>query len=374
MSSGELTPPPLPASALIPPRLAEWRADKPSEIRTQPALKCVICGSDGDVLYPFMRDRSFGAPGEWSLRCCPLSACGLIWLDPQPIPEDIGKAYQTYYTHDQPAPGTSLVRDTVYGVWNSYLRVRLGYKSGTGPAWRALFAPLALLHPGGLDELDSAAMYLRAPEGPAKVLDVGCGSGVLLARMKSLGWDAEGVEIDPGGVEAARARGVTVYQGQLADAQFPDNHFDAVHSAHVIEHVYDPVALLKECYRILKPGGTLVIITPNTASWGHRLFGRAWLNLDPPRHLILFNARTLRVAAETHGFELVRLNSTVRSAWVYGALSRRIYHTGRGEMSQLGKPFNLLYGMLFQLRERARRVFNCEAGDELLLIARKPAR
>ena len=323
------------------------------------------------MLYPFMRDRSFGASGEWSLRRCPLPACRLIWLDPQPIPEDIGKAYQTYYTHDQPAPGTSLIRDAVYGVWNSYLRVRFGYKTGTGPAWRTLFAPLALAHPGGMDELDSAAMYLRAPRGPAKVLDVGCGSGVLLARMKSLGWETEGVEIDPGGVEAARARGVTVHQGQLADAQFPDNHFDAVHSAHVIEHVYDPVALLKECYRILKPGGTLVIITPNTAGWGHRLFGRAWLNLDPPRHLILFNTSTLRVAAEKHGFEIVRLDSTVRSAWVYGALSRKIYRTGRGEMSQLGKPLNLIYGMLFQLRERARRVFNAEAGDELLLMARK---
>lgn len=342
------------------------------QIRTQPASKCFVCGTEGEVLYPFLRDRSFGAPGEWNLRRCPLSACGLIWLDPQPVPEDIGKAYATYYTHNQPAPGASLVRDSVYAVWNSYLRVRFGYRHGTGPAWRMLFAPLALLHPGGLDELDSAAMYLPAPTSPAKVLDVGCGSGVLVARMKSLGWDAEGVEIDPGGVEAARARGVTVHQGQLADAQFPDNHFDAVHSAHVIEHVYDPVALLRECFRILKPGGRLVIITPNTSSWGHRLFGRAWLNLDPPRHLILFNARTLQVAAEKQGFRIERLDSTVRSAWVYGALSWRIYRTGRGEMSQLGKPVSLAYGILFQLRERVRRWFSREAGDELLLIARKP--
>jgi 2-polyprenyl-3-methyl-5-hydroxy-6-metoxy-1,4-benzoquinol methylase len=265
-----------------------------------------------------------------------------------------------------------LVRDSVYAVWNSYLRVRFGYRQGAGPEWRTVFSPLALLHPGGLDELDSAAMYLPAPHGEAKVLDVGCGSGVLLARMKSLGWETEGVEIDPGGVEAARARGVTVHQGQLADAQFPDNHFDAVHSAHVIEHVYDPVALLRECFRILKPGGRLVVITPNTQGWGHRLFGRAWLNLDPPRHLILFNARTLRVAAEKQGFTIKRLDSTVRSAWVYGALSRRIYRTGRGEMSQLGKPVSLAYGILCQLRERVRRWFNREAGDELLLIARKP--
>ena len=343
-----------------------------SEIKTRSVPKCFVCGTEGESLYAGMHDRSFGAPGAWGLRRCPLSACGLIWLDPQPIEADLGKAYQTYYTHSQPAPGSSLIRDSVYAVWNSYLRVRLGYQHGTGPAWRAIFSPLALLHPGGRDELDSAAMYLRAPRAAAKVLDVGCGSGVLLARMKALGWDAAGVELDPGGVEAARARGVAVHQGQLADAKFPDNHFDAVHSAHVIEHVYDPVALIKECFRILKPGGRLVIITPNTASWGHRKFGRSWLNLDPPRHLILFNARTLRVAAEKQGFVIERLDSTVRSAWVYGALSRRIYRTGRGEMSALGKPINLLHGMRFQLGERLRKWFDRDAGDELLLLAHKP--
>ena len=343
----------------------------PVQINTQPAPNCFLCGTSGDVLYSGMRDRSFGAPGEWSERRCPNLNCGLVWLDPQPTPEDIGKAYRTYYTHNQPAPGASILRDAVYGVWNSYLRIRLGYKTGVGPAWRGMFSPLALLHPGGPDELDSAAMYLRAPIGPAHVLDVGCGSGVLLARMKSLGWEVQGVEVDPGGVAAARARGVTVHQGQLAEAKFPDNHFDAVHSAHVIEHVYDPVGLLRECFRILKPGGKLVFLTPNTASFGHHHFGNAWLNLDPPRHLILFNKATLRKAAEGQGFVVERLDSTVRSAWVYGTLSRLIRKTGRAEMSALGKPACLIHGILFQLRERIQKLFNSDAGDELLLIATK---
>jgi 2-polyprenyl-3-methyl-5-hydroxy-6-metoxy-1,4-benzoquinol methylase len=340
-------------------------------IKTEPAANCFLCGTAGDVLYSGMRDRSFGAPGEWSERRCANRNCGLIWLDPRPTPEDIGKAYQTYYTHNQPAPGSSIVRDAVYGVWNSYLRVRLGYRTGVGPAWRAIFSPLALLHPGGPDELDSAAMYLRAPFKPARVLDVGCGSGVLLARMKSLGWEVAGVEVDPGGVTAARARGVTVHQGQLADARFAENQFNAVHSAHVIEHVHDPVALLRECFRILKPGGKLVILTPNTGSFGHKHFGSAWLNLDPPRHLMLFNKATLRKAAEQQGFIVERLDSTVRSAWVYGTLGRLIARTGRGEMSALGKPACLVHGMLFQLRERFLKCFNPDAGDELLLIATK---
>ena len=113
-----------------------------TEIKTRPVPNCFLCGSAGEVLYSKMRDRNYSAPGEWSGRGCSKPGCGLIWLDPQPIEEDIGKAYQTYYTHNQPAPAPSFVRDAVYGVWRSYLGVRLGYSKGVGPAWRAIFAPL----------------------------------------------------------------------------------------------------------------------------------------------------------------------------------------------------------------------------------------
>jgi len=214
-------------------------------------------------------------------------------------------------------------------------------------------------------------MHLPAPAQSARVLDVGCGSGVLLARMQAFGWQVEGVEVDPDGVKAARARGVSVRLGTLEEQAFPENHFDAVHSAHVIEHVYDPLALLRECYRILKPGGTLVILTPNIGSSGHKKFGSAWLNLDPPRHLVLFSMANLRQAAEQAGFNNLRLDTTVRSAWVYGALSDCIRRTGRAEMSELGKPANLLRGIVYQLCQRRARRRDPDAGDELRLIAGK---
>lgn len=338
-------------------------------IRTQPAPRCVICGSGGHLIYMGLKDRSYAAPGEWSFRRCGDPGCGTLWLDPVPVPEDVGLAYQGYYTHNQPEPGPSLLRTVVYGTWHSYLGMRFGYTQGVGPAWAKLFAPLALLHPGGRDELDAAAMHLAAPGASARVLDVGCGSGVLLARMKSLGWDVEGVEVDPGGVEAGRKRGVSVRLGTVADQSFPEASFDAVHSAHVIEHVHDPISLLKECRRILKPGGQLVFLTPNVASWGHEVYGKAWLNLDPPRHLVLFTPASLRRAAEEAGLEVQRVDTSIRTAWVYAALSECIARTGRGEMSELGKASNILRGIRFQLRERCRMRSQPASGDELRLFA-----
>ncbi len=343
---------------------------EPSEIRTRPVRHCLLCGGSGPVIYPQMTDRLLARPGGWDWRKC--QTCGLVWLDPVPIEEDIGKAYQGYYTHRQPEPGARFVRDVCWGIWHSYLGKRFGYTQGIGPGWARWFAPLALLHPGGRAELDAAAMYLPAPKQPSRVLDVGCGSGVVLARMKGFGWEVEGVEPDPKAAEAARAKGVPVRVGTLEPQNFPANHFDAVHSAHVLEHVHDPVRLLQESYRVLKPGGTLVTITPNVESWGHRQFGAAWLMLDPPRHLSLFSRVTLRKAAEQVGFKVKILVTSPRNAWVYGLLSRSIRRTGRSDMSLLGKPANLLQGISYQLRQRRVLRHDAEAGDELLLIATKP--
>ena len=256
-------------------------------------------------------------------------------------------------------------------VWESYLRHRFGYARGASPAWTSLLWPLALLHPGGRAELDSAAMYLPAPKSPGRVLDVGCGAGVLLKRMHDLGWEARGQDIDPKAVNAAQSRGVRVDLGALREQKYPDAHFDAVHMAHVIEHVHDPAAMLRECHRILKPGGVLVALTPNVESWGHARFGRAWLNLDPPRHLVLFSRKTMRALAEREGFKIQRLDTTVRTSWVYGAMSRQIQRTGRANLGDLGNPLCLLHGILFQLRARLKLRGDPEAGDELLLIATK---
>ena len=68
-------------------------------IRSAPALSCCLCGRAGQFLYSAQPDRLFGAAGSWNLKQCSNRVCGLIWLDPMPLAEDIGKAYASYYTH-----------------------------------------------------------------------------------------------------------------------------------------------------------------------------------------------------------------------------------------------------------------------------------
>ncbi|WP_181320590.1 class I SAM-dependent methyltransferase [Nitrosospira sp. Nsp2] len=131
----------------------------------------------------------------------------------------------------------------------------------------------------------------------------------------AIGMGGGGVlDLDATAVKVASARGLRVHLGSLNKQNFPENSFRAVVSSHTIEHVHDPVGLLKECRHILRPDGKLVIITPNVASWGHTWFRSNWLALDPPRHLHLFNATSLQRAAKDAGLTVSSLTTTIREA------------------------------------------------------------
>jgi predicted SAM-dependent methyltransferase len=77
--------------------------------------------------------------------------------------------------------------------------------------------------------------------------------------------------------------------------------------SHVIEHVHDPVGVLKSCFELLRPGGVLWLETPNICSFGHETFGRNWRGLEPPRHLVIFSPASMRGALEVAGFSTVEI-------------------------------------------------------------------
>src|SRR5712664_1369803 len=138
-------------------------AGGPDSIRVRPCPSCMSCGSDGDVIHRDLDDVLFGAPGLWSVRRCGNPRCGLMWLDPQPVEEDIGRAYAQYYTHVSMPGGKSLPKRIFRQVRGSVLRSRLGYeKAAPGKAWKWV-APIGHLYPGGADALAAAVMFLPAP-------------------------------------------------------------------------------------------------------------------------------------------------------------------------------------------------------------------
>ena len=140
------------------------------------------------------------------------------------------------------------------------------------------------------------------------LLDVGCGNGWLLQVIKSL--DPErietfGIEISEPVCEAARKLGHTIYCGRFEDIDL-DRSFDVINLTHVIEHVSDPRLVVRKAYEAIKPGGLLVLETPNVGAIEWPWFKKSnWGAYHIPRHWVLFDHDTIQNLGAAEGFTMI---------------------------------------------------------------------
>ena len=143
-----------------------------------------------------------------------------------------------------------------------------------------------------------------------RLLEIGCSTGAFLAKARELGWQATGVEP----VVDSAQHGINAYEldiriGTLEQADLPADSFDVVYSNAVLEHLPDPLAVLREAFRVVRPGGVIYADTVNVDSYTYRNLGTAWKLVDPRMHLCLFTPATLAGLCERAGFESPKLSS-----------------------------------------------------------------
>jgi len=170
------------------------------------------------------------------------------------------------------------------------------------------------------------ARWARFKPNRGRVLEVGCGPGLMLAGFRKRGWTVLGIERNEAVAEAARrALGLEILTTTVEELS-AELRFDLIIMFQVLEHIGEPVPLLQECARRLAPGGHLVTNVPNFSSWQSRFAGSNWLHLDVPRHLVHFTPRTLQETLERGGLKLVEMSFTSPEhdpyGWVESAISR----------------------------------------------------
>ncbi|ABD27667.1 conserved hypothetical protein [Novosphingobium aromaticivorans DSM 12444] len=258
---------------------------------------CAYCGesaherASSDVEDWFFHNVEGGFDFE---RC---NGCGSLWMSRRLAPQDLPRAYASYYTHAV-VDGGRAERGIKGWLRDCYVRTRFGGRSG--PVERLGAAVYRRLAPG-LVHLD--AMHRFAPPAPARILDYGCGGGTYLRQMRALGYDVTGVDFDPVTIAPLKAEGIAAFSTDEVAQQDWAEAFDCITINHVIEHVADPIALVQQLAGMLKPGGRLYCEAPNAHATGLDVFGRYWRGLEAPRHLTVPSSDGLRRVLAAAGLE-----------------------------------------------------------------------
>ncbi|MCF7929710.1 MAG: class I SAM-dependent methyltransferase [Spirochaetales bacterium] len=228
-------------------------------------MPCPVCGTKDSSLL-------LRIPGAVFERC---RSCKVVFQNPRSSQEELNQRYGREYFE--------------YELENESQFYRL--------------MQLALHDIGFFPHID------RRESASGEFLDVGCATGMLLESLADRGWSVQGVEVCRESAEyGAQTRGVPIHAGTLESAAFSARRFTVVHASHLIEHLTDPVGFVEELYRIVIPGGYLILTTPNIGGLQARLLGERWRSAIAD-HIVLFRKYTLKQLVERAGFRTERIKT-----------------------------------------------------------------
>lgn len=238
-------------------------------------IRCPLC-QDLAIHEMSSNDLMFNKKKIYDYFLC--RSCDLTFINPLPTLSEIKQFYPDSYMVFKSAKIKKL----------SYIeKVKLQYKNGYPNLVEnnLLSQFVSLFQTNWSERID----YIKN----GTFLDIGCGNGSRLLKMKRLGWDVTGVELNLKGYQECKKNNLNVFNDTLENLKFKKNSFDVIYISHVIEHVANPNEILRIVKNILKPNGQLLIKTPNRNSLGRKIFKKYWYHNDIPRHLFLFSKKSL---------------------------------------------------------------------------------
>ena len=266
---------------------------------------CPVCSSSDVKHHRNLHDDRFAYPGEFELVCC--GNCGHKFLAGEFTPEMLIRMYSDYYPRSNmkledftPLPEIKGFRDWLRGEFRAYSAV---------------------------------------PRN-VRVLDIGCGFGESLAYHQARGCEVYGVEADTNIKRVAEKFGFNVHVGVFEPDLYEENFFDYITMDQVIEHVIDPIETLSGIARVLKPGGRLVMTTPNSNGWGVRAFGDKWIHWHCPYHLQQYSRKSMKLAAKKTGFTVERSPTITSSEWLFYQRAHSAAYPEKGKPHPFWQPAN----------------------------------
>jgi 2-polyprenyl-3-methyl-5-hydroxy-6-metoxy-1,4-benzoquinol methylase len=249
---------------------------------------------------------------------------GLLKTHPQPSAENLGRYYESddYISHTDGK--RSLFEKLYHAVKQKALRDKISLIQGFKPS-------------------------------KGNLLDIGAGTGDFLIEAKKSGWITTGIEPSDKAKSIAKQKGV-VFSEALSAIQ--DHSQDVITMWHVLEHVPDVEAQIKELKRILKPDGVLIVAVPNFNSYDAKHYGAYWAAYDVPRHLWHFSKTAIKKLFAAEEMDLIKIAPMKFDSFYVSLLSEK-YKTGK---------MNFIGGFLTGLRSNLKAAQNFEYSSHIYVL------
>ena len=210
----------------------------------------------------------------------------------------------------------------------------------------------------------SLMMPYIAPEGK-KLLDAGTAKGYLMAAAGQLGFDAYGFDISKSAIDSAKkAFKNKVFCGTIEDANYKDGEFDIITMTDILEHLTDPHKFMKKAGQLVKTGGLLLIITPNSGSITRKILGKNWYQFKE-EHIIYYTKKGLAHLLKTQGFELVFAKANTKTF----SLKYTYEYVKKYKIAVIGSIFAKVFPLLPEFVKNAS--FSNPMAGEIIALARK---
>jgi SAM-dependent methyltransferase len=262
------------------------------------------CGVCGGVRFAHMlmaRDYLYGNEGHWPVARC--ESCGVVLMHPRIPPEKIGGYYpKIYYAHSR-GRGYRLLDSLRQAFKDAATERYYGYRIKHDAPWYGrlvgwLTLPLSKYHTYSMKGI------YPVPNGVC--LDIGAGNGQRLSEYRYLGWKTNGVEPSETAAGIARSAGHVIYNN-IFEAAYPLQYFDAITLWDSLEHIPNPLEVMHEVHRILKPDGTIYISVPNYGSWYGRVLRDRWCMFTAPVHYYHYTTASLTNLLKSADFDVVSI-------------------------------------------------------------------
>lgn len=298
-------------------------------------VNCPVCNSKvKDKSLINRPDYEFGLTFKSKYWKCKNTKCGLVFVYPLPKVTEVSSFYNLYTTH----------------VSNKKLNI--------------LSTAARISRSSHLDNLKE--LFQNKNLNEINVLDYGCGNGNLLIDLSNIGVKhVFGYDMDPIACEFATSLGLKVF------SQFPkiqkNGPYDYIFLNHVIEHLIDPKKDMEDLALQLKPGGFIIIRTPNTNSFLANMFNENWRGWEVPRHLHIFNEKC--IIELINKIDTLEISKIQTSNLMFSGIFNESFHSKFFRKNIIGKIMRKLLFFCALFVSNIWYLFNKNSGEELCLIA-----